>query len=170
MAFLTTKPDPLTNIPPALARIIARCISTEAPDRPTIEELDDVLARLLELPEHVFPAPAGDDDVTTLVDTTVPAAHGATQLGTGLQEVRPAPRMIPMPAVVEPRVTFRKPRLAAGTSPPEPEAEVEATPARVVSLPPAPSPHIAASVAKWLLVGVSLLGIGFIGGLVISTL
>ena len=74
MALLSTTPAPLTGVPPALARIVMRCLAREPHDRPTVIELDDILAGLLELSDSLYGvSPAGDHvDDTTLVEERAP--------------------------------------------------------------------------------------------------
>jgi serine/threonine-protein kinase len=79
MALLSTTPVPLTGIPPALARIIMRCISREPDDRPTVLELDDILAGVLDLPESLYGE--ADDDDTTLVEEHPPAQRSVQASG-----------------------------------------------------------------------------------------
>jgi serine/threonine protein kinase len=68
MSLLSTTPVPLTGIPPALARIIIRCLEREPEDRPTVVELDDILAGVLDLPASLY----GDENDATLVEDRPP--------------------------------------------------------------------------------------------------
>jgi eukaryotic-like serine/threonine-protein kinase len=47
MALMTHAPTPLTGVPSDLARIVMKCLAREPHERPAIEQLDAVLARVL---------------------------------------------------------------------------------------------------------------------------
>jgi serine/threonine protein kinase len=186
MALLSTTPEPLVGIPPALARIIMRCISREPEERPSIVELDDILAGVLELPATLYVD--DDEDDTTLVEERSPEeppapvrknvrttlVRGSAQplhIGGNLsRDVKVAPvayepaleaLIAPVAVRFHPTTTPEPPRarLASGTSPiihDEPDL-------------PAPahgSPLRAA--ARWIAIAAGLVGAGFLGAIMVS--
>jgi len=47
LALVSEKPRPITGVPAALSRVVSRCLSRDAQERPTISELDRVLEQAL---------------------------------------------------------------------------------------------------------------------------
>jgi len=68
MVLMTTTPRPLTGVPSELARIVKKCLSREAQDRPDVVELDRVLETLLAVDENAF----SDADEPTLITPHAP--------------------------------------------------------------------------------------------------
>ncbi len=62
MALMTQSPAPLTGVPFELSRVIMQCLAREPQDRPDVDQLDAVLANLLESDDNGF-----DEDEPTLI-------------------------------------------------------------------------------------------------------
>lgn len=120
MAILGDEPAPLLDVPPELSRIVMKALEREPSDRPSVDELDGVLERLL--------AWQDEDE-----DTVVATRH--TFIGFAPQPRMPSPpahvrfasgshrEMVDPPFIPQPRPTPSEfalpppPRFPTGTSP-----------------------------------------------------
>jgi serine/threonine-protein kinase len=149
MAILGDDPAALLDVPPELSRIVMQALEREPADRPTVDELDGVLERLL--------AWQDEDE-----DTVVAARH--TFIG-----FAPSPRMPSPPSTV---------RFAAGSQrelEPSYIPQPRPTPSEF-ALPPPPrfatgtnpiinKKHSAKSPVRYMLWAVGLFGVGFAAAL-----
>jgi serine/threonine-protein kinase len=196
MSLLSTTPVPLTDIPPALARIVMRCIAREPEDRPTVVELDDILAGVLDLPASLY----GEADDTTLVEERVLAPRSMSMSGARARQTQIRgsaeplavagdiaretlpPLVFPRPAEPStPAVTARGSEAAIAPlavrfhparTPEPPKARLASGTSPIVNeetatLPAAPARASLAAV-RWIAIAVALIGAGFLGAVALS--
>jgi serine/threonine-protein kinase len=119
MAILGDEPAVLLDVPPELSRIVMQALEREPADRPTVDELDGVLERLLAWQDE-------DEDTVVAARKTfigfapsprMPSPPANIRFASGSQrEMGPDPMFIPRPTPSEFALP-PPPRFATGTNP-----------------------------------------------------
>ena len=140
-ALLGSTPERLTQVPPLLADIIARCLARDPDERyANAAELADGLAALGERVEHEAPTvPARAS--SSLIESGDNMLDGATIVDRRKPDSNPEIPRVTLPGVIPHPPRPSVPRLAAGTVDPFPSPFNYAQPPQAPAIPPTLPPH-----------------------------